>query len=428
MANEIRIRYPATGLTMYCTIRSRVGMYWNTSGTPAFETLTVGHWANYAIDLTETPSGGYYYVGTFPAISGNMTAGWYTMDFYIGSGAISDSQVASQVGYWDGTSLHLESVDIETVLDVVVPAGGLATHTDAQAIQTTCNTINVNTGSIPTVAQIASGVWRDTTASDFTLTGSIGKSLAPATLGTSPGASGGHFIAGTNAATTVTTSFTTTFTGNLTGSAGVDWARVTNPASAVALTGTTISPLQQTSTVALPYQFSLQLTSGTPTNTNDIGTYTANGSASWLNSTASQGLSYNGTRWQIAGGAENWLAASVGTNGLWGTFVGQSSAANAQFIPIGSPIDTSSLATLANQATAQTSLNTLTTRLPKTLTFDSNNMLQSDTARWNNQAVQNLPTNFTNLAIQAGTGYVTSTNGGGGGGSVSIGGSEITIN
>lgn len=33
-----------------------------------------------------------------------------------------------------------------------------------------------------------------------------------------PGASGGLFIAGTNAATTVTTSFTTTFTGNLTGS------------------------------------------------------------------------------------------------------------------------------------------------------------------------------------------------------------------
>lgn len=35
-----------------------------------------------------------------------------------------------------------------------------------------------------------------------------------------PGASGGVFIAGTNAATTVTTSFTTTFTGNLTGSVG----------------------------------------------------------------------------------------------------------------------------------------------------------------------------------------------------------------
>ncbi len=35
-----------------------------------------------------------------------------------------------------------------------------------------------------------------------------------------PGATGGLFIAGTNAATTVTTSFTTTFTGNLTGNVG----------------------------------------------------------------------------------------------------------------------------------------------------------------------------------------------------------------
>jgi hypothetical protein len=35
-----------------------------------------------------------------------------------------------------------------------------------------------------------------------------------------PGAAGGLFIAGTNAATTVTTSFTTTFTGNLSGSVG----------------------------------------------------------------------------------------------------------------------------------------------------------------------------------------------------------------
>ncbi len=35
-----------------------------------------------------------------------------------------------------------------------------------------------------------------------------------------PGAAGGLFIAGTNAATTITTSLTTTFTGNLTGSVG----------------------------------------------------------------------------------------------------------------------------------------------------------------------------------------------------------------
>jgi hypothetical protein len=75
-----------------------------------------------------------------------------------------------------------------------------------------------------TAAQIASGVFKDTVASDFTTVGSIGASLAPATLGTAPGASGGLFIAGTNAATTVN------FTGNLSGSVGSVTSAVTLPA------------------------------------------------------------------------------------------------------------------------------------------------------------------------------------------------------
>jgi len=65
-----------------------------------------------------------------------------------------------------------------------------------------------------TAAVLASAVWKDTTAGDFSVAGSIGLSLAPATLGTAPGASGGLFIAGSNAATTVN------FTGNLSGSVG----------------------------------------------------------------------------------------------------------------------------------------------------------------------------------------------------------------
>jgi len=69
-----------------------------------------------------------------------------------------------------------------------------------------------------TAAQIATGVWQDATAGDFTVSSSIGKSLY--TSGAAPGAAGGLFIAGTNAATTITTSLTTTFTGNLTGSVG----------------------------------------------------------------------------------------------------------------------------------------------------------------------------------------------------------------
>ena len=67
-----------------------------------------------------------------------------------------------------------------------------------------------------TAAAIATGVWQDTTAGDFTTAGSIGKSLF--TSDNVPGASGGLFIAGSNAATTV--NITGSITGNLSGSVG----------------------------------------------------------------------------------------------------------------------------------------------------------------------------------------------------------------
>ena len=79
------------------------------------------------------------------------------------------------------------------------------------SVYSTASLVNAPTGgSAPTVAQIATGVWQDTTAGDFTVASSIGKSLF--TSGAVPGASGGLFIAGSNAATTVN------FTGNLSGS------------------------------------------------------------------------------------------------------------------------------------------------------------------------------------------------------------------
>ena len=89
-----------------------------------------------------------------------------------------------------------------------------------------------NTTTPPTVAAIATGVWQDTTAGDFTVANSAGKSIY---TGVAPGAAGGHFIAGTNAATTVTTAFTSTFTGNLTGSVGSVTGAVGSVTGAVTL-------------------------------------------------------------------------------------------------------------------------------------------------------------------------------------------------
>jgi hypothetical protein len=66
-----------------------------------------------------------------------------------------------------------------------------------------------------TAAAIATGVWQDATAGDFTTASSIGKALYIANV--APGAAGGHFIAGTNAATSITTALTANITGNITG-------------------------------------------------------------------------------------------------------------------------------------------------------------------------------------------------------------------
>lgn len=89
--------------------------------------------------------------------------------------------------------------------------------TSNTSVFTTASLVNAPTGgSAPTVSQIATAVWQDTTAGDFTVAGSIGKSLF--TSGAVPGASGGLFIAGSNAATSV--NITGNITGNLSGSVG----------------------------------------------------------------------------------------------------------------------------------------------------------------------------------------------------------------
>jgi hypothetical protein len=78
------------------------------------------------------------------------------------------------------------------------------------------NTVTTVTNQL-TAAAIATGVWQDATAGDFTVASSIGKSLYIANV--APGAAGGHMISGTNAGTTtfgaLTITGVTTFTGNV---------------------------------------------------------------------------------------------------------------------------------------------------------------------------------------------------------------------
>ena len=95
---------------------------------------------------------------------------------------------------------------------LVTQLGGAFT-TAASSVYSAAALANAPTGgAAPSAAAIATAVWTDATAADFTAAGSIGKSLS--TGGIVPGAAGGHFVAGANAATTVN------LTGNLSGSVG----------------------------------------------------------------------------------------------------------------------------------------------------------------------------------------------------------------
>ena len=78
----------------------------------------------------------------------------------------------------------------------------------------TIGTVTTVTNQL-TAAAIATGVWQDATAGDFTTASSIGKALYIANV--APGASGGHMISGSNAGTTTLAALTITGATTLTG-------------------------------------------------------------------------------------------------------------------------------------------------------------------------------------------------------------------
>jgi hypothetical protein len=103
-------------------------------------------------------------------------------------------------------------------------AGSLATLISIECIaQSNVVDDGIAVGTVTTVtnqltaAAIATGVWQDATAGDFTAASSIGKCLFISNI--APGAAGGHFIAGSNAGTTtlgaLTVTGATTLTGNV---------------------------------------------------------------------------------------------------------------------------------------------------------------------------------------------------------------------
>ncbi len=99
------------------------------------------------------------------------------------------------------------------------------------SVFTTAALANAPTGgSAPTVAQIATGVWQDVTSGDFTVSGSIGASLF--TSGNAPGAASGLALVGSN----VVASTVSDKTGYALSSAGLDQISVADPGPAAGWT------------------------------------------------------------------------------------------------------------------------------------------------------------------------------------------------
>ena len=149
---------------------------------------------------------------TWAAVAG--ADGWY--DLTLDTTATNTIGVLTIVVQDDSVCLpvftHFQVIE-EASYDTIYAASALPAST-TNITGGTITTVTTVTNQL-TAAAIATGVWQDATAGDFTTASSIGKALYIANV--APGAAGGHFIAGANAATSITTALTANIIGNITG-------------------------------------------------------------------------------------------------------------------------------------------------------------------------------------------------------------------
>lgn len=132
--NTLRVRY-TTGKTLYVQIEAPDGTVWNTTSS-AYAALTTASWTQFALAMTESPSGSGRYTATMPASS---AAGNYTWTIYLqagGSPATGDTPIAGSASggaYWDGTTFGLASLTAKGLDNVTVePAVGGGTAVNAR--------------------------------------------------------------------------------------------------------------------------------------------------------------------------------------------------------------------------------------------------------------------------------------------------------
>lgn len=214
------------------------GLAFNTASLTAYYVRPAA--AAAAITLVTQTTTGAWSSGGFVEISSANMPGWYRFD--IPDACLAAGVDSVGVHFKGATNLaplpleidldaqvdltHILGTAVSTpatagILDVNVKnidndaasASGTVTFPNA----TLASTTNITAGTITTVttvtnqlttAAIATGVWQDATAGDFTVASSIGKALYIANI--APGASGGHFISGSNAGTTTLGALTVT--------------------------------------------------------------------------------------------------------------------------------------------------------------------------------------------------------------------------
>lgn len=223
--------------------------------------------------------------GTFAAATGTVTedgtTGWYKF-------AMSQADTnGNNIGFnFTGTGAVPQTVNIvTTACDPTSTAFGLslAKTTNITGFNDIAATAIVSAGAITTsggavstvttvtnqltAAAIATGVWQDATAGDFTVASSIGKSLYTGNV--APGAAGGHFIAGTNAATSITTALTANITGTITTCTNLTNAPTNGDLTATMKTSVTTAATAATPTAAAVTGAVGSVTAGVTVTTNN---------------------------------------------------------------------------------------------------------------------------------------------------------------
>lgn len=177
----------------------------------------------FSLDLSDNTDSGFYAAGgEYMVVVASVTVDGATVNFI--AATFSIERTGGALALLKGTN---SLSDIEGKIDTLTSdLTAVKTKTDYLPSVTAGGSgglmiSGTNSGTTTLGALTITGTTTHTGATTFT--GAVTASNASNNFrvnGVAPGAAGGMFIAGTNAATTITTGLTTTFTGNLTGSVG----------------------------------------------------------------------------------------------------------------------------------------------------------------------------------------------------------------